>query len=95
MNINEYIRDSEHIKSLLNVIDNKIIVKKPLIVQYPKRFLECGLSELSTTIIVFGLYIIIDEENKKYNKLLKKYFQLIINKQLNNKNIIIHINKFK
>lgn len=64
---NDYIRDPEHIKKMLKPLDRQLLARVPLTVEFPQRFVEAGISTISDTTSVFGLYAVVDHAAKRYS----------------------------
>jgi len=60
--ISKFKRNSNKIKSYLTVKDDMVITNKRLYIMFPEKFVDKGLSVLSSTCYITGLFAIIDDD---------------------------------
>jgi len=66
LDVSELKRDPEYFKPILKQTGETVITKKDLVVLFPQKFVDKGLSELGTTCYVMGIMALVDLEAKRY-----------------------------
>jgi len=69
IDISGFKRDPEYFKTILKQSDNKVVTKKDLIVLFPQKFVDKGLTDLGVESYVLGIIAIVDPDTEKYTVL--------------------------